>query len=96
MEPGPTAANDGKTPYERFYDMKPDVGHMRTFGSVVKVTPPLAKLGKLEDQESDGLHARIQARRRISRLGDEDVCTGEQECGVLGGDCLIQQRMARR
>ena len=50
----PTAANDGKTPYERFYGMKPDVGHIRTFGCVVKVTLPLEKLGKLEDRAMMG------------------------------------------
>ena len=29
----------GTTPYERLYSMKPDVGHICTFGCVVRVTP---------------------------------------------------------
>ena len=50
----PTAANEGKTPYELFYGMKPDVSHIRTFGCVVKVTLPLEKLGKLADRAMMG------------------------------------------
>ena len=38
-----TRANDGITPYERFYGMKPDVGHIRT---IVRVTLPSETLGK--------------------------------------------------
>ena len=34
----PMRANEGVTPYERFYGMKPDVGHIRTFGCIVRVT----------------------------------------------------------
>jgi hypothetical protein len=30
--------------------MKPDVGHIRTFGCVVRVTPPRETLGKLKDR----------------------------------------------
>ena len=32
--------NEGRTPYELFYKMKPDVEHIRTFGCVVKVVLP--------------------------------------------------------
>jgi hypothetical protein len=42
----PTRANDGITPYERFYGMKPDVGHIRAFGCIVRVMLPSEKLGK--------------------------------------------------
>ena len=47
----PTKANDGMTPYERFYGMKLDVGHIRTFGCVVRVTLPREMLGKLMTAE---------------------------------------------
>jgi len=50
----PTRANEGVTPYERFYGMKPDVGHIRTFGCTVRVTLPSEKLGKLEDRGAMG------------------------------------------
>jgi len=36
----PTATNKGGTPYELFYKMKPDVEHICTFGSMVKVILP--------------------------------------------------------
>jgi len=32
--------NEGRTPYELFYKMKPDVDHIHTFGCVVKVILP--------------------------------------------------------
>ena len=50
----PTRANDGITPYERFYGMKPDVGHIRTFGCIVRVTLPSEKLGKLDNRGAMG------------------------------------------
>ena len=46
-----TRTNDGITLYERFYGMKPDVGHIRT---IVRVTLPSEKLGKLEDRGAMG------------------------------------------
>ena len=50
----PTRANDGITPYECFYGMKPDVRHIRTFGYIVHVTLPSEKLRKLEDHRAMG------------------------------------------
>ena len=50
----PTRANGGITPYERFYRVKPDVGYVRTFGCIVRVTLPSEKLGKPEDHGPDG------------------------------------------
>ena len=41
----PTRANDGIMPYEHFYGMKPDVGHIRTFGCIVCVTLPSELMG---------------------------------------------------
>src|SRR5258706_5719515 len=49
-----TKANDGVTPYERFYGVKPDVSHIRTFGCAVRVTLPREKLGKLENRGEMG------------------------------------------
>jgi transposase InsO family protein len=46
----PTKPNDGKTPFELFYGMKPDVGHIRAFGCVAKVVLPSELLGKLDDR----------------------------------------------
>ena len=45
----PTSMNEGRTPYELFYKMKPDVEHIRTFRCVVKVILPSQMLGKLDD-----------------------------------------------
>ena len=50
----PTMANDGITPFERFYGMKPDVGHICTFRCVMCVTLPKEMLGKLEDCRAMG------------------------------------------
>jgi len=50
----PTATNKGRTPYELFYKMKPDVEHIRAFGCVVKVVLPSQTLGKLDDQAMMG------------------------------------------
>jgi hypothetical protein len=50
----PTRANGGVTPYEHFYGVKPDVGHIRTFGCVARVTLPREKLEKLEDRGAMG------------------------------------------
>jgi len=46
----PTATNKGRTPYELFYKMKPDVEHIRAFRCIVKVVLPSQMLGKLDDQ----------------------------------------------
>ena len=51
--------NGGKTPYELFYDMISDVSHVHTSGCVVRVTLPAEKLGKLDEQGSYRLAARI-------------------------------------
>jgi hypothetical protein len=48
--------------------MKPDVGHIRTFGCVVRVTPPSETLGKLEDRGAMMEHV----RGRLSRLDPPD------------------------
>ena len=51
----PTSANeDNKTPYELFYNMVPDVSHIRTFGCVVRVTLPAETLGKLDARGAMG------------------------------------------
>jgi hypothetical protein len=44
----PTTANSGKTPYELFHKIKPDVSHIRPFGCITKVALPTEKLGKLD------------------------------------------------
>jgi hypothetical protein len=46
----PTVPNEGKTPFELFYGMKPDVGHICTFSCVAKVSLPRETLGKLDDR----------------------------------------------
>ena len=47
-------ANDGVMPFERFYRMKPDVGHIHTFRCIMHVTLPKEMLGKLEDHRAMG------------------------------------------
>jgi len=46
----PTTANDGKTPYEVFYNIKPNISHIRPFGCKTKITLPSEKLKKLDDR----------------------------------------------
>src|SRR5258706_5322370 len=50
----PTRVTKGVIPYEHFYGMKLDVGHVRTFGCIVCVMLPSKKLGKLEDHGAMG------------------------------------------
>ena len=50
----PTKVNEGVTPYECFSRMKPDVGHIRTFGCMVRATLPKETLGKLDDHGVTG------------------------------------------
>jgi hypothetical protein len=45
----PMKANDRVMPFECFYNMKPDVSHIHTFGCVMKVVLPSELLGKLDD-----------------------------------------------
>ena len=68
--------NEGVTPYERFYGMKPerpyenfhgikpDVGHVHTFRCVVPVAPLKEMLRKSGPWQPDG----IQGRRQLSSL----------------------------
>jgi len=51
----PTAASEGKTPFELFYDMIPDVGHIRTFGCVVRVALPVKMPGKPDERAAMGV-----------------------------------------
>ena len=37
---------EAKRPYELFYDMIPDVSHIRTSGCVVRITLPVEMLGR--------------------------------------------------
>ena len=46
----PTTANDGKTLYEVFYSMKPNVSHIRWFRCYTKVTLPSEKLKKFDNR----------------------------------------------
>jgi len=41
------ATNEGRTSYELFYRIKPNMGHIRTFGWVVKVVLPSQALANL-------------------------------------------------
>jgi len=50
----PTVTNEGRTPYELFYKMKPDVEHIHAFRCVVKVVLPSQMLGKLDNQAMMG------------------------------------------
>ena len=50
----PTTANDSVMPFELFYGMKLDVGHIRTFRCVMHVMLPKEMLGKLEDCRAMG------------------------------------------
>ena len=47
-------ANDGITPFECFYRMKLDVGHICTFGCIMHIMLPKEMLGKLEDHRAMG------------------------------------------
>ena len=42
-----TVTNKGRTPYELFYRIKPNVGHIHTFRCMVKVVLPSQMLANL-------------------------------------------------
>jgi hypothetical protein len=46
----PTSSLDGKTPYEAWYGFKPNVNHLRVFGSTFYALVPKEKRTKLENQ----------------------------------------------
>ena len=46
----PTMANDGRTPFDLYYHIKPNVSYIRPFGCITKVTLPSENLGKLDDR----------------------------------------------
>lgn len=50
-EPESTAASEGQTHYELFPVMKPDVGHIRTFGCMVIVVLSNKALGKSDGRQ---------------------------------------------
>jgi hypothetical protein len=45
----PMKVNDRVMPFKCFYNMKPDISHIHTFGCVTKVVLPSELLGKLDD-----------------------------------------------
>jgi len=51
----PTSALTQTTPYEVFYDKKPDVSTLRVFGSRCHVRIPKDKRGKLDAHSLDGI-----------------------------------------
>ena len=50
-----SALTDGKTPYEKFFGMKPKVGHLRVFGTVVYRHIPKERRQKLDAKSMRGL-----------------------------------------
>ena len=56
----PTKANEGVAPYGCFYGLKPDVGHIRAIGYIMRVTLPRETLGKLEDRGAMGYPTRYK------------------------------------
>jgi hypothetical protein len=72
---------------ERLYGMKPDVGHIRTFGCVVRDTPPSETLGKLEDRGAMVEHAYEGGYRvwipRIGVRGSRDIIFFEGSAPLL-------------
>ena len=51
----PTSSFKGETPYSRWYKVKPDVGHLRVFGSDVYVHIPDEKRQKLDSKSMAGI-----------------------------------------
>jgi hypothetical protein len=49
----PTKSLQGRTPYEAWYNKKPKVHHLRTFGSVVYVKNPGSGISKLTDRSTE-------------------------------------------
>jgi hypothetical protein len=56
----PTKANDGVTPYECFYGVKPDVSHTRTFGCVVACHAASREVREAGQPQRDGVLTGIQ------------------------------------
>ena len=92
----PTTANDGKTPFKRFYDVVPDVSHICVFGCVVCVTLPKESLGKLDQRAAMGylLGYKYEGAYRvwIPKVGVRecrDVVFYEGEAPVMPDDNVV-------
>ena len=73
----PMRANDGITPYEWFYWMKLDMGHICTFQCIMCVMLPSEELGKLEDRRAmrylKGYKYKVNYHIWIPRIGVKEV-----------------------
>jgi len=86
----PSAANNGKTPYELFYNMKPDVSYIRPFGCATKVALPTEELGRLDLRAAMGYPARIQVRRRLPCLGPKMGVKEARDVVFYGGHAPVR------
>src|SRR5947209_362323 len=85
-------ANRLKTPWELFYNMKPDVSRLRTFGATAYVYVPKEKRHKLDDRSTRGIMVGYAANTKGYRilLENDSVVIGSvviPVCSVC--DCVL-------
>ncbi len=78
-------ANRLKTPWELFYNMKPDVSRLRTFGATAYVYIPKEKRHKLDDHSTRGIMVGYAANTKGYRVLLED------DSVVIGRDVIFDE-----
>lgn len=66
----PTRAISGVTPYEAWSERKPNIGHVRVFGSLVHMKLPLVQVTKLSDRSKDVINLGKETGTKAYRLYD--------------------------
>ena len=64
----PTKAVNGKTPYEAWYGRKPNVSHLKIFGSIAYAHVPCEKRHKLDDKSLKCIFVRYSEETKGYRL----------------------------
>ncbi|MFN7881818.1 MAG: DDE-type integrase/transposase/recombinase, partial [bacterium] len=79
----PLKSSEDKTPWERFFQKKPDVSHMRVFGATAYVQVPQKHRQKLDPTSKKGIFIGYEAnskreRERITRKGTSNSAEGRK------------------
>ena len=73
------SAHANKTPWELFYDSKPDISRLRTFGSLCYVHIPKDKRSKLDNRAAMGILLGTSLLRKTYRVWRDGKLTDERD-----------------
>jgi hypothetical protein len=66
----PMRSLEGMTPYEAWHEKKPNLAHLRTFGSLIYVKNTKPHLKKLDDSSTKMVFVSYEARSKTYRAYD--------------------------